>query len=296
MKLITNISFLLAVLSGVCLAQEASDTIITKQGVSVSTAEIDAFLLTIPESERNLFAANPQRLLEAIDGLVINKVAYQDALENNIEALPAVKAKVAQAERRIVLEAWLNEYVRQQPEADYEAIAQEKYILNKDEYVSQDSVDVKHILIAASQRSAEEAHAQAQVLLQRIQNDEISFDEAAAQNTEDPTYRQNNGLIEGVREGATAPAFEAAAFALTADQPLSDVVDTRFGSHILYLVERNPSRSLTFDEIREQLIAEAREEHKSKIINDYLSNIRKQDVTVNQEVLNKYLESHRQTN
>ncbi len=283
---------LLILLSSFADAQE-QQVIIDKQGVTISTDEVEDFLLTIPAGDREVFAGNRQRIIEAIDSLLVNKVAYKDAVASGISEQPEVQAKIELARQRVLIEAWLEAYVQDQPDADYRAIAEEKFILNKDEYISPETVDVKHILIAANQRSAEEAHQQAAQLLQQIKNNEISFDDAAEQYTEDPTYRNNNGLIAGVRRGVTAPAFEVAAFDLNGQQPLSEVVDTQFGSHIIYWVAKNPARNLTFSEVEDQLIAEAKQEQRNRLVTTYLDNIRKQEVTVNQEVLNHFLDKHR---
>lgn len=270
-----------------------SNTIITRQGVSVTTDDVDEFLLGIPKQDRELFASNPQRLFEAIDGLLVNKSVYQDAQTNNVTDNEEVQAKIAQAERRIVIEAWLEEYVKRQPDADYRAIAEEQYILNKDQYVSPETVDVKHVLISTNDRNAQQAHQQAETILQQIKDGEITFDQAAAQSSEDPTYKDNQGLIKGVRRGVTDPAFESAAFGLPEQAPLSEVVDTQFGSHIIYLVEKHASKNLEFAEIEDNLIEEARQNHRQKLIANYLDSIKKQEVNVNQEVLSEYLDSHK---
>ncbi len=294
MKKTTGLLFFVLI---VCLpaaqADEQSSVIISKQDVSLTTEEVNQFLLTIPEQDREMFAGNPQRLIEAIDSLIINKVAYQDALRSGVAQQPEVKAKLEQTQRRIVIEAWLEKYVDQQPEADYAALAQEKYILNKAQYTSPATVDVKHILITTGQRSAAEAHAKAEQLLQDLKRNEADFDKLAAEHSEDPTYPDNQGLITGIRQGATAPAFEQAAFALTEAAPLSEVVDTQFGSHILYLAARHPARELTFAEVEQSLIDEARQKQKSRIMGNYLDKIKQQEVTVNEAVLNDFLERHR---
>lgn len=292
MKNLFTICLLLVALTGFAYAQQ-QQVIIDKQGVTISTSEVEDFLLTIPAGDRELFAGNRQRIIEAIDSLVVNKVVYQDAVASGVTEQPEIQAKIERARQRIVIEAWLETYVQDQPDADYRAIAEEKFILNKDQYISPEMVDVKHILIAANQRTAGEARQQATQLLQQIKNNEISFDDAAKQHTEDPTYKDNNGLIAGVRRGATAPAFEVAAFGLNEQQPLSDVVDTQFGSHIIHWVAKNPARNLTFAEVEEQLIAEAKQEQRNRLVTTYLDNIRKQEVSVNQDVLNRFLDKHK---
>ncbi len=288
-----KLNILLTISLFTSVAISAGDIIIEKNGVQLSTSEVDSFLLTIPEKDRSLFSANKQRMIEVIDNLIVNKVSYQSALDSELDEDPEVKAKIAQSTQRIMVEAWIEQYITTQPGADFQAIAHENYILNKDQYNSPETVDVKHVLIGSRSRSAEEAHQLANQVLQEIKSDKISFDAAAQQYTEDPTYKNNQGLIAGVRRGASVPEFEQAAFALTADSPLSEVVDTKFGSHIIYLVTKNPSRPLLFTEVEGQLIEEARQAQRTRIIDSYLDVIRKQEVTVNQEVLNAYLESYR---
>ena len=53
-----------------------------------------------------------------------------------------------------------------------------------------------------------------------------------------------------MRRGATVPAFERAAFALTKEQPLSNLVRTQFGYHLIQLVDRRDGKVPPYEDVR----------------------------------------------
>ncbi len=113
-------------------------------------------------------------------------------------------------------------------------------------------VHVRHILVMTDRRSDAEARALATRLLTRLRAGE-NFQALARVVSEDPGNKDQGGDLGFIRRGGTVPAFERAAFALTAAQPLSSLVRTQFGYHIIQLVERREGKVPPFSEVRSQI-------------------------------------------
>ncbi|MEP7028990.1 MAG: peptidyl-prolyl cis-trans isomerase, partial [Candidatus Eisenbacteria bacterium] len=113
-------------------------------------------------------------------------------------------------------------------------------------------VHVRHILVMNDKKSDAEARELAGRILSRLKRGE-DFAALAREYSEDPGSKDHGGDLGFVRRGATVPAFEQAAFALTAAQPLSGLVHTQFGYHVLQLLERRDGRTPSFADVRVDL-------------------------------------------
>jgi parvulin-like peptidyl-prolyl isomerase len=110
-------------------------------------------------------------------------------------------------------------------------------------------VHVRHILVATDKRSDAEARALATKYLTRLRNGE-NFQQLARAVSDDGGNKADGGDLGFVKRGATVPSFERAAFALTAAQPLSNLVRTQFGYHLIQLVERREGKAPAFEDVR----------------------------------------------
>ena len=86
-------------------------------------------------------------------------------------------------------------------------------------------------------------------LLTRLRGGE-SFVALARAVSDDLANKDQGGDLGWVRRGATVPAFERAAFALTKTQPLSSLVRTQFGYHLIQLVERREGKVPPLEDVR----------------------------------------------
>lgn len=73
----------------------------------------------------------------------------------------------------------------------------------------------------------------------------------AREHSDDPGSKENGGEMT-VSPGQTVEPFEKAAFAL-APGALSPVVETRFGFHLIQLLERTPGRQVPYEEVEARI-------------------------------------------
>lgn len=90
----------------------------------------------------------------------------------------------------------------------------------------------------------------AEKLLERAKKGE-DFAKLVREFSEDPGSKNNGGEYVFPR-GRMVPQFEAAAFALRAGE-ISDIVETKFGYHIIKSLERKAASKLSLAEVAEQL-------------------------------------------
>lgn len=70
-----------------------------------------------------------------------------------------------------------------------------------------------------------------------------------------PAFTADGRILEG--SGTMEAAFVAAAFTLDADHPVTGVVETSFGWHVIRFVEKVPEKRVPFEERRERFADEA---------------------------------------
>jgi parvulin-like peptidyl-prolyl isomerase len=130
-------------------------------------------------------------------------------------------------------------------------------------YVVPEAIRVAHILFAVNDE--DETKRDAVVKARAMQTLEelragADFSELAKAHSEDPGSKREGGEIPGWAEkGKFVPPFEAAAYALKPGE-VSELVRSRFGYHIIKLLEKREARQQTFEEVKEPIVTGLRNE------------------------------------
>ncbi|MEM8598815.1 MAG: peptidylprolyl isomerase [Bacteroidota bacterium] len=122
-----------------------------------------------------------------------------------------------------------------------------------DRRAARGDISARHILIRFSGQTAADSAAALQTITElqgRIAGGE-DFATLARQYSEDPGSAENGGDLGFFGTGRMVPAFEQAAFALASPGDVSDIVETRFGYHLIQLIEVKPPPS--YDEAYPEL-------------------------------------------
>lgn len=137
--------------------------------------------------------------------------------------------------------------------------------------------NVRHILIMSPQeadaKASEAAKTKVEALLAQIKQG-ADFAELAKSNSEDPGSASRGGELGFFQRGDMVPEFEAAAFALTKEGELSEVVKTSYGYHLLQLVAVEPAKTPSFAEVKGLLEQELKIELALKDYNNKLEQLK----------------------
>jgi peptidyl-prolyl cis-trans isomerase C len=128
------------------------------------------------------------------------------------------------------------------------------YAGNPDNFKTEETIRARHILFTVSpdvgEEEKKEAKKKAEEVLEKARGGE-DFAELAKIHSQGPSGPKGGDL--GVfGRGKMVPPFEEAVFALKPGE-VSDLVETRFGYHIIKLEERNDASSITRDEAADQI-------------------------------------------
>ncbi|MFA4991526.1 MAG: peptidylprolyl isomerase [Candidatus Omnitrophota bacterium] len=135
-----------------------------------------------------------------------------------------------------------------------EEAKKQEYETNKDKLNVPESVRASHILIKAAADANEEVKKAAkdkiEALRQRLAAGE-DFAALAKENSEDGTA-SNGGDLGYFKRGDMVKSFEDVAFTMEKDQ-ISAVIETQFGYHVLKVMDKKPARTLTYEEVSEDI-------------------------------------------
>jgi peptidyl-prolyl cis-trans isomerase D len=131
-----------------------------------------------------------------------------------------------------------------------EAALRSYYEEHLNDYQSPEQRRASHLLVGVEEGAEgtvlEAARGKAQAALQRVR-DGAAFAEVAKEVSEDPGSAEQGGDLGFFEKGVMDPAFETAAFALQPGE-ISELVQSRFGFHIIQLNEVRPAAGKPFEE------------------------------------------------
>jgi len=180
---------------------------------------------------------------------LLERAGSQDALDRQMKAvgmtLPDLRARVTQENTaQAALTRLLNVSVSDADVKDF-------YDKNPADFEQPETVHVRHILlmtidpVTQAPLSADEQQAkrkQIDNLLKQIRGG-ADMAALAKQYSEDPGSKDNGGELPPFGRGQMVPEFEAAAFSLTNNQ-VSDVITTKYGYHIIKLLDKSPAKKV----------------------------------------------------
>lgn len=201
----------------------------------------------------------PDSQRRVVQDMVEVLVFAQEGRKAGLLEDPEVKKRLREATMLILARTFFNKYVADKAQADDELALQE-YEKKKEGLVSAEQMHVQHILVKEK--------AEAEKVLARLKKGE-AFEEVAKQESKDPMSGRKGGDLGWQSRGTLDPSFEKAAAALKPGE-LSQPIQTRYGWHIIKLVERKEKRQLTFDEVKEALKDGLKREAVDKLRKDYV--------------------------
>lgn len=139
----------------------------------------------------------------------------------------------------------------------------EIYESRADQYASQEERQASHILIEGD---SEEARAKAEAALQRVRGGE-DFAAVAAELSDDPVSAEEGGDLGLIQRGQLEGPFEDALFAMEEGE-VAGPVQTDFGFHIIKLEDIKAPELPAFEEIRDELARDYREQLAEDAFND----------------------------
>jgi len=157
--------------------------------------------------------------------------------------------------------------------------AKKHYDENPTQFEVQEQVRASHILIkpdttdsdADPNQAKANAKAKTEDLLRQIK-DGADFAELARANSTCPSAAQG-GDLNFFAKGQMVPPFEKAAFALEVGK-VSDIVETRFGYHIIKVTDHKDASTTSFEQARDNIIKQLTQKKQAEFANKYIESLK----------------------
>jgi len=283
---------LLAVASPLVMADGSPDDVLVQNAVTKLTrGEYEADLLRVPPESRGEFAASPKRLTALLNGMLVAKTLAAEARRSGVDRDPQI-ARLLALETDRALAAVQVRRIEDAAGAEFDANkdkmlakAKEEYVVHKDRYRASEEVKVSHILFDTRTHDADAALSRANEARAKLVAG-ADFAALAKEVSDDRTARENGGELGWFGRGRMDPDFTNAAFALKSVGDLSEPIRSRFGYHLIRLEGRQPARQLSFDEVKDRIMADLRTSYIKDQREAKLAAIREDpDMKVNQEAV-----------
>lgn len=246
MKAVTKIVSSLAILSTISMAQ----TLVTVNGTAVTQQDVDRELMTATQGRFNQVPTEKQAEFrkQVLEQLVAKELVYDDAKKTGVLTSNEYKAKYEEVTERIKKEIAIQ--VWQKREVDKIAISDAElkkyYESNKEEFIENDSVNARHILVE-KEADAKSIIAQLKPLKgDALKNKFIEI--AKAKST--CASASEGGDLGYFTEGQMVPAFNDKAFSMKVKEFTTEPVKTQFGYHVIYIEDKKAKTAKSFPDVK----------------------------------------------
>jgi hypothetical protein len=265
MRCIAFFSLILACTSSIAIERsveiELDSPLVASRGeTEISMLDLHGRMMAVPAGDRAGVVSSPERLEKLLQDLLTvhaladrgREAGFADTLDFQTELLYMMTVRLAEKYR----ENWIAERELE----NYENQARELFLSNPEQFTRPDTVTFKHILVRDFR---DDPRARAAALMERLEQGE-DFATLARSASDDPSVVQNKGHLAGIDVTTLEQQFAAGIAQL--DEGEMGLVESGFGWHVVLVEDRAAGGPQTFEEVRDQLTAQARERHRDRLL------------------------------
>ena len=210
--------------------------------------------------------------LAAIKKRFPNETEYKNALSKMNLSEDEVKAQI---KRGLSIKELIDQQVTSKVViTDEESKAY--YDKNPQRFKQPEQIKASHILIKVDAKADEAKKAEARQRIEKVQQklkDGGDFAALAKEYSEGPSSAKG-GDLGYFRHGQMVKPFEEAALALKPNE-VSDVVETRFGYHLIKVYDNKPEQTLAYADVKDKIIQRLKQEKIEKEAVQYVDKLKK---------------------
>lgn len=280
-------------LSGLAQADFVKDDVVLQRnGITVTVEDVERYIAeSTPEKDRNLILSRKDVYQEISENIYIVRSLSKEAAANKQVQIDEDQLRWAQVfnrDRRMMSALFDVLVAAELKKIDWDKMAKEAYLAEKEKYRQAPTVSASHILIKTEGRTEQDALALAKTVRAKANAD--NFAELAQEYSEDPTAKANKGDLGYFSRGRMVKPFEEKAFAMKAGD-ISQPVKSQFGYHIILLKDKKPESYRSFESVKAGLTEQLRQSVANKVTQAKVLEYKTaQDIELNKAILEQMKE------
>jgi len=222
-----------------------------KQGVAVDQSEIE-------------------NRIKRLKSRFPDETQFKSALEKNGISLASLKAHIAEG---LAVQKLIDQKFGDLSISDKEA--KNYYDEHPEAFTRPEQVKARHILIKVGPDADDEQKSEATQTLEEVKKKLAGgekFSELAKEYSEGPSS-DKGGDLGYFSHGQMAKPFEKTAFSLNKGE-VSDIVETRFGYHLIKVTDKRPESLLPYEDVKGRLQSHLKDQKLKQHINGYIDQLK----------------------
>ena len=262
-----------------------ADTVLASNAtVKVTRADFDAEISRIPESERFEFLLSRVRIAGLLENLLINRVLAQEAIEQKLDQNQIVKDEILNQTEKVLAKYRAQQLLKETKVKDFTAAAREAYLVDPKKSIRPARYKPWQILVSLQGRDKVTARKRAEQARERVLRGG-DLEEIAKEFSDDTNSKKTGGVLDLTELTEFEPSFAEALKKMKPGE-VSEVIETRYGFHVIYLMELLPEKKLSYELMKSDLMEEARIAYLKSNFDNHLNRIRLDPaLTVNVDAL-----------
>ena len=237
---------------------------ITVNGVPVTESAVMA------EAQQHPADTPGEALLAAARALVIREILLQEARRLNISAKPEIGTDGSSETEEDALTRQLIDQEVSAPVSDHTERLR-YYTRHQQRFCSETIYEARHILLAREENAPAESQRQfARSIIADLQKNPHKFSGLAKEFSACPSGNEGGNLGQ-LTKGSTVPEFEEVLQKMQPGEIWPEPVESRFGQHVVHLVNKIPGEVLPFEHVEEKIGAWLEASSWSKAVSQYIS-------------------------
>ena len=229
--------------------------LVTDGPIVVDKADFEGSMLRIPEVYRAEVRMSPDRVSTLIDSVFVTRILANRAREAGLDKDPAVQKRLQQVQEGFLADLYRAKVEKDIQYGNLERRARELYEADRASYVAPEQVYIQQILVSEKGRTPEMARARAEEAYKAAKSGKEEFlSYALTYSDEEPPRGGTRGDIGWGNPKQFVPSVGEAVEKLKKGE-ITPPVESPYGFHVIKLVDRKPAHQLTFDEVKDKIIA-----------------------------------------
>ena len=259
----------------------SAKTLVTVNGKAITQADVNTELMSATQGRVNQIPAARLAMFkkQVLQQLIGKEIIFDNAKKSGILNSPEYKTEynklLNRMKKELAIQVWQKKLLDSIKITNKEL--KDYYKKNKDEFNEKESVHARHILVKTK--------AEAEKIISELkglsgQKLKEKFIELAKKDSTGPSGPKG-GDLGYFAQGQMVPAFNSKVFSMKKGTITLTPVKTQFGYHVIYLEDKKPAMTRTFNQVKTFIEQRLKMEKFKKVFKQKMDKLQKNAVIVN---------------